>query len=361
MIPNSFKTLALSAALAVFAGGAMAQQTAPNTVVTNTIDLSYNSGSGTATITQNDAATVEFNVDRKVDVIVTAQTGGGISNAVPGEQVILPFLVQNEGNDTQGFVVNVDDGGNIGVAGGLTYNTAVTTTEGEYYTMISSDGTVGSGAVYDVSAGPNAGDLDAGDEYYVLIVANVPIGAADGQLDDFVVTATATDAGTADPVTEDRTQPLTGVNTVFADAASTSTRTSSEIDLATNGKASDETQILITAPDISAAKTVVVLDENLPESSFDCAAGGTATGSPLAAIPGACVEYTISVTNSSGGTAAGSIEITDAIPANTTYAGNTPNNFTLTETGSPVTSITATLAELPAGDTEDFTIRVTID
>ena len=364
MISNPFKTLALSAALAVSAGGAMAQQTAPDTVVTNTIDLSYNSGGASATVNVPEADSVVFNVDRKIDLGVIAQAGGGQVTAVPGDQgVVLSFEVENRGNDNQGFVIAVGDSGNIDTAG-LTYSETATTEPGEYYVMISSDGTVGNGSVYNVNTGPNAGDLDAGDEYYVLIVANVPIGAADGQLDDFVVTATATDAGTADPVTEDRTQPLTGVNTVFADAASISTRTSSEIDPATEGRAVDETRILITAPIIVAEKTVIVLDENLPGSTFDCTAGGAATGSPLAAIPGACVEYTISVRNDSsegGGTAAGSIEITDAIPANTTYAGHTANNFTIAENGSPVTSITAALANLPAGDTEEFTIRVTID
>ena len=364
MLPRAFKALALSAALALPAGGAVAQQTAPNTVVTNTIDLTYNSGTGTASVTQNNAASITFNVDRKVDVIVTAQTGAAIFNAVPGQNVTLSYLVRNEGNDTQGFVVSVADGGNIGVAGGLAYSETATTTEGAYYVLISSDGTVGNGSVYNVNTGPNAGDLNAGQEYYVLIVANVPIEAVDGQLDDFIVTATATDAGTTNTVVEDRSQGLTGVNTVFADAASSSTRTSSEIDPATDGKAADETRILITAPIIVAEKTVIVLDENLPGSTFDCTAGGAATGSPLAAIPGACVEYTISVRNDSsegGGTAAGSIEITDAIPANTTYAGHTANNFTIAENGSPVTSITAALANLPAGSTETFTIRVTID
>ncbi|TQM89981.1 DUF11 domain-containing protein [Roseinatronobacter monicus] len=363
MIPNPFRTLALSTALAVFAGGAMAQ-TAPNTVVTNTIDLTYNSGANTDAVTQNDAASVTFNVDRKVDVVVAALTGSGVFNAVPGQEVTLSYRVQNEGNDTQGFVIGVVDGGNIGVAGGLTYSETATTTEGEYYVMISTDGTVAGGTVYNVTDGLSAGDLNAGEEYYVLIIANVPIGATDGQLDDFIVTATATTAVGNTPVVEDRSQGLTGVNTVFVDAASDSTRTSSEIDPATNGKAADETRILITAPVIVAEKTVVVLDENLPGSTFDCAAGGTATGSPLAAIPGACLEYTIEIRNDStenGGTAAGTLEITDVIPANTTYAGHTPNDFTITENGTPVTSIIAELATLAAGETKSFTIRVTID
>ncbi|MGY6535545.1 MAG: hypothetical protein ACXIVG_09400 [Pararhodobacter sp.] len=363
MIPNPFRTLALSTALAVFAGGAMAQ-TAVNTEVTNTINLSYNSGAETATVTQNEAASVVFNVDRKVDVVVAAQTGDGVFGAVPGEQVTLPFLVQNQGNDTQGFVISVDHGGNIGIADGLTYSATATTDEGQYYVVVSDDGNISGATVYDVTAGPNAGDLAAGGQYYVIIVANVPIGATDGELDNFIVTATATTAGGNIPVEQNREQGLTGVNTVWADAASNSTRTGNPIDDPTNGKAADETQILITAPNMTATKTVVVLDEMLPGSGFDCVAGGTATGSPLAAIPGACLEYTITVTNNSDATAAENITITDVIPGNTTFAGTSDGDFNAVSFNEGTNTVTATLSSLGAGDpspTASFRIRVTID
>jgi len=370
MIRNSLGTLALSAALAAgFAGGAIAQ-TAPDTEVTNTINLSYNSGGSTPTVTQNNAASVTFNVDRKVDVVVSAQAGGGIVSAVPGVAgVTLSFRVENQGNDTQGFVIAVADGGTIGVAGGLTYSETATTDPGVYHVVLSPSNDINDAlaSVYDVTAGGNAGDQAAGAEFYVIIVANVPLAATDGQFDDFVVTATATDAGTNTPVAEDRSQPLTGVNTVFADAASVSTRTGdagNPLDPAVNGRAADETRLLITAPDIEAGKTVAVLDENLPGSSFDCAAGGAATGSPLAAIPGACVEYTITVTNNSAATEAGSITITDVIPANTTYAGVTAGDFDTVTFDSGTNTVTANLSTLAAGDpspSASFRIRVSID
>jgi len=99
MISNSIRTLALSTAVAVmFVGGAMAQQTAPNTLVSNTISLSYNSGDGTPTVTlpTEDEHTAEFRVDRKIDLLVDAQSAGGLRTTVPGETpVILPFFVRN--------------------------------------------------------------------------------------------------------------------------------------------------------------------------------------------------------------------------------------------------------------------------
>lgn len=163
-------------------------------------------------------------------------------------------------------------------------------------------------------------------------------------------------------MTEDRSLGLMGVNTVFADAASTSTRTSTQIDPALDGRAADETRLVLTAPVMTATKTAVVLDELLPGSTFDCATGGAATGTPLAAIPGACVEYTITVSNDTTATLpAGNITITDPIPADTTYVGHTAGAFTVTTTGTPVSSVTATLGTLAVGASESFRIRVTVD
>jgi uncharacterized repeat protein (TIGR01451 family) len=363
VIPFPLRTLALGAALVItHVAGALAQ-TAPDTIVTNTISLQYNSGSGTPTVTQADAATVVFHVDRKVDLGMTAQAAGGVVPAVPGQAgVVIPFLVENRGNDTQGFVIAVADGGTIDGAPGLTYSAAVTTDPGSYYVLISPDGTTANGVVYSVTAAGSAGDLNAGESFHVLIVANVPIAAIDGQFDDFTVTATATDAGAADPVVEDRTQGLLGVNTVFADAASNSTRQSTQVDGALNGKDADETRLEIRAPIIVASKTAVVLDEGLPGSTFNCATGGGATGAPLAAMPGACVQYTITVENTStSGTAAGSIQITDPIPANTTRRGESAGGFDSATYSAGTNTVTASLSTLAAGASASFTIRVTVD
>jgi uncharacterized repeat protein (TIGR01451 family) len=369
MIHRTLRSLALGLTLAASGAGLTWAQTAPNTLVTNTISLSYNSGGTTPTVTVDDAATVEFRVDRKVDLAVTANTAAGQLIVNPGQaggfgagQVFLPFQLQNLGNDTQGFVIAVTGGGTIGGGSGLTYSATATTTAGTWYVMVGPNADGSAATVYDVSAAGNAGDLAPGASRYVFVIANVPIGATDGQFDDFTVTATATNAGTATAVTEDRTQGLTGVNTVFADAATNSTRTGNQIDAGLNGKDADETRLLVNAPILTATKTAVVLDELLPGSTFNCATGGAATGAPLAAIPGACVEYTITVTNAgSASIAASNIAVTDPIPANTTYAGHTAGAFTVTTTGTPVSSVSATLGTLAAGASQSFRIRVTVD
>ncbi|WP_322895601.1 MULTISPECIES: hypothetical protein [unclassified Yoonia] len=360
MFRQSIQSVAFGAALTLSLSGAAFAQTAPNVLVTNSIDLTYNSGADTPTVTQDDAASVAFRVDRKIDVLVTADADNGSVSVVPGQEtVVLSFLVENNGNDTQGLIVDVATDGSVG-ADDLTYSPTVTDAEGSYYVMISDTTSVDDGVVYNVDTSLNAGDIAAGDDYYVLVVANVPIDAADAQFADFVVTALATNANSNTPVVQDRNQGLAGVNTVFADAASLSTRTGNQINAAFNGSDSDETRILLTAPVIAATKTAVVLHEGLPGTTFACATGGAVPSSPLAAIPGACIQYTITVTNNSdSGTAATDIVITDELPDEISYAGVTVGDFTtVTESGG---TITATLANLPADEDASFTIRAIVD
>jgi uncharacterized repeat protein (TIGR01451 family) len=375
MIPRPFKTIARGAALSVLlAGGAMAQ-TAPDTLVTNTISLTYNSGGTTPTVTLPAAPehTVQFRVDRKLDLGVIAQSAGGLVPVVPGQSAVsLPFRVENRGNGTQGFVIDVADTGDIAAAGGLTYSATATTDPGQYYVMVGPNADGSGASVYNVTAGGNASDLAPGGHHFVFVIANVPITATDGQLEDFVVRATVTDAGTADAVIQTRDEGLMGVNRVFTDAASTSTRTSDPIDPALDGKDADETRIILRAPVLTATKTAVVLDEALPGSSFNCAAGGAATGSPLAAIPGACLAYVIEVTNTSPSeTAATNVVITDPLAdqpvtfrgaSNITYTGtNAASAVTTTQPALSGTTVSATIGTLPAGVTATFQIRATID
>ncbi len=362
MIPNSFRTLALSTALAVFAGGALAQ-TAPGTPVTNTIDLSYNSGGNTPTVSVPSAASVVFNVDRKIDVIVTAQAGSGIRAAVPGETVTWSYLVKNEGNGTQGFsLANTAEGNSDGTALSLTRITSTDPLdEGQYRVWVSPTNDIGDPAAQVYTDGTNAMDRAAGEEFYVIFEARVGVGATDGQNNVFQVVATVTTAGTETAAQQVRNAALDGTSTVWADAASTGAFTDVAASFAAlDGNDGDNTQLLITAPNITATKTVAVLSENLPGQSFDCEAGGAALSGAAAAIPGACIEYTITVTNNSVATAAENISITDVIPANTTYVGVSTDNFTaVTESGG---TVTATLASLAAGGaTASFRIRATID
>jgi len=364
----------------VFAGGAMAQaepdpseQTAPGVSVQNTIALSYDGADGVRVdLSEDDLPTATFTVARKIDLSVTAQASEGEITVAPGEtSVNLDFVVRNLGNGTQGFNINVTNtGGQLpgssdelgGTFEGLTYSASVTSDLGTYYVLVN-------GEIYDVSDGANAGDLDSGAEYTVRIVANIPSIATDGLADLFEVTAIALVAGSNTEVEEIRTNALDSEtpNVVFADAAtlwSFSSEPDDTGDAQTNGQDADRTNLRVTAPVITATKTAAVVDENLPGSTFNCGTGsGTATpATPVAAIPGACVEYAITVTNNSPSeTAATNIVINDLIPENTSFAGVTPADFDPVVYTEGTNTVTATLATLAHGTSASFTIRVTVD
>jgi uncharacterized repeat protein (TIGR01451 family) len=354
-----------------FVGAASAQQTPSNTLVVNTIALEYNSGDGTPTVSVPEAASASFRVDRKIDLLVSAQTGSGLRITAPGvASVVLPFFVRNLGNDTEGFVLSVANAPGSPNALGLTFASAMPAV-GEYavvlaqtYDALTFDLTAASfhtpgTAAFDIN--PN---LPLNEGWYALVVANVPIGAADTEFDTFTVTASVatTPGGNTVRETETRSADPMEVSVVFADDASNSTFSGGQIDAAFNGKDADETRLQVNSPVIIATKTATVLDEG--RSNYNCTnqTGTAVVGNPAGFVPGACVEYTISLQNTSTtGTAATGIQIDDAIPAHTTYAGNTAGDFSLTTSGNPVTSVRANLATLPAGQDASFTIRVTIN
>lgn len=387
MFSQFFKTLSLSAALALaFVSGTMAQeadpadQTAPGVQVTNTISLTYNGaevgGEAVAiTLPEVSGHSAVFTVARKIDLSVTAQTLSGQVSAMPGAQAIsFNFTLRNLGNGTQGYNINVTNtngelpGQGVGLGDtfeGLTYSAIATTTPGAYYVQVEASD-------YDTTANTNAGDLAPGETLTVRIFANIPDIATDGLADLFEVTAISLEAGTDTAVQEVRTNALDSEtpNVVFADAAtewSFGGTPANPGDAAINGQDADRTNLRVIAPVITANKTAAVVDENRPESTFECVTGdGTPnSGTPPAAVPGACVEYTITVTNnSSTGTDASNIVIKDPIPANTQYAGFTLgafNSVSFDGNEGDNGTVTATLETLANGNSAEFRIRVIID
>lgn len=331
--------LSAAAALALTTGLASAQS-APGTVVSNSIDLSYVSGGSTITVPS--AATATFTVDRKIDLNVDALDGGALVYAEQGaDDAVLNFLVENLGNGTQGFDIGITTAGTLG----LTYATTAGA-EGTYWVTISTSPTPGAATetLYNVNGTRNAGDLPAGGRYYVHLYANVATSATSGQTRSFDVIARALDAGTATITAEVRGQGAGGIDTVFADPGA-------------DGRELATESLTINAPDLSATKSVAVVSENL-NGNFNCATGAPVPGSE-AAIPGACLEYTITVTNGAGATnAARNLVITDALPGEVTYVALNAGTFTtVTRSGRTVTGNLTTLAP---GSTASFTIRATV-
>lgn len=336
------RALAVAALLSLTGGAAFAAGTEPGTSVSSTVSISYSSG-GT-TITQDDAASVEFVVDRKVDFSFQGQDAGGTVLADQGaaEQVMV-FRLENEGNDSSGYDIDVASAGDIG----LTHDPAGGGEPGTYSVYVGTESDLApEDAVYDHDGTTTIGDLPADAVRFVKIVAHVPGDAGDAALDTFDVTATALNAGTNTVTTEVTGQGLQGIDTIFTDPGEDGTEQATE-------------SYVIQAPQLTADKTAAVVSENLT-GDFDCG-GGAAEAGAEAAVPGACVEYVISVSNAEeASTDAVNVTITDELPEGITFAGIAANTGfdTVNEAGG---TVTAELAALPPGATASVRIRATVN
>lgn len=332
------------------APAAFAAGTEAGTVVSNSIDVSYVSGGETITVTN--ASTATFTVDRRIDLSVESQDAGNIVTAAAGaNDQVLSFLLTNEGNAASGYDITVSSSGTLG----LTYDPAGTGADGTYYTVFSTDDVFDAGdTIVDLTGATNEIDLAADGAVYMFVVTKIVATTPDGLTDNFLVSATAMNAGTnvvtvATPTID---MALNVEDVVFSDPGN-------------DGVESDNADLVITAPQLTFTKSVIVVQENINGPA--AAACGTAAIDPnaAAAIPGSCLEYTITVTNDVTATSpASTLAISDALPAESTYAAHQNDGFTtLTfDAGTGVKgTMNGSLTSLAAGETASFTVRVTID
>jgi len=349
---RTLRAALLSSAIVGIAAGAQAAGTAPGVSVPNTIDLSYSSGG--STITQNDAAAVTFVVDRKVDFILEGQDAGATVQVRQGQDTqVLLFRLENEGNDTSGYDINVASAGSIGLT--LETSAGNVGNEGTFSVVLSTNpntdaASIASDTLYNPGGTTTIGDVAADGIRYVKIVAHIPAAANDGDSDTFTVTATALDAGgsTITAQTAPGAATIGGVDTFFGDTGEDGVEISAE-------------SYVVTAPILSATKVSSLISEDL-DGTFDCATGAP-QASATAFVPGACIEYVITVTNGSGATGdATSLVVSDPLPAEVTYVTTTATpGFDSVVFDVPSSTVTGTVAALAPGASASFTIRATID
>lgn len=337
---RSLHKIAMTAAL--LAGTAQVAYAVPSgTDITNTVSLSYTSGGNTIEV--DDIATSTFTVDRKIDLAVTGLNAGALVNAERAQDLAsLSWMIENLGNDPQGFDINVTDTGPLG----LTYDAMGSGNAGTWWVVISDNATPGAGteAPYDIVGTNSIGDILPEGMFYVHIYASIPETAASLSSRDFLVAATVLDEATNDVTVESRGNGINAVDVVFADPAPGGTEQFSQT-------------LQILAPELSATKTVTVISENL-DGTFNCASGSPVVGAE-AAVPGACVEYTITVTNSPTASApAVDVEITDALPTNLTFVSLNQGTFDSAVHNSG--TITAGVDPIAVGGSASLTIRATV-
>ena len=316
---SAFKTriLAVTAGALLAAVQAGATGTAANTPVNNQATVDYTVG----TVNQPDVNSniTTFVVDRRV-LVTVAEVGGAYTDVAPGSTAqVLTFTVTNNTNATMDYrlLVSQDTTG-TNDAFGNTDDFDATAPQAFY--------DANDNGVYDGADTPTFLDeVPADATRRVFIVSNIPLGQANGNSAGLTLTAIAADAGGAG-LGSDSTQTAGAedpavVDTVFGDVAG-------DTDAARDGRHSDDDAYRIQTAALTVTKTSTVISDPF-----------NLTTNPKR-IPGAVVEYCITVANG-GSAAATAVVVSDVL------------------TGQPVTYQAGSLftvdtgATCTGGDTED--------
>jgi uncharacterized repeat protein (TIGR01451 family) len=147
-------------------------------------------------------------------------------------------------------------------------------------------------------------------------------------------------------------------DTVYVDEAASGNLAAT--DLFEDGQHSDNTTANVQPVLVTIAKAVRVIDR---APGADCATAPQVVIAEQFAIPGACIEYTITVSNTSTtGTAATNVAISDPLPGQITFAAF--HSSTSTFDAGPLESggtVSATKTTLGAGTSVSLVVRAIIN
>ena len=353
-----FKGLLGATALTAFsAGTAFAQNdfTAAGTTVSNTFTLNYEVNNTPQTQIDNIGNATDFNVDRLVNVTVSSL--GDTFVIADQDDVLLPFVVVNNGNDEHAYLLDFEQATNDD------FNTTAATTAPDIIFYAESDDTDGDGVLsaaeraagtpqnYNTTPGSvNVPVLEADERAFVFVRQNIPAGPVDteeGGILLYADTQTVT-GGTGVTLTFTETladtdgndaNPLT-VENVLADEDGPA---SAANDAAEDGAHSARGNYIVENPNVTATKEVFGIAAAADGTCDAIPAAGSyvkPTGNTEYFTPNSCVEYVIEV-NNSGSTNATNIDLTDILPANLTFQQAEVRGDLLLPTTAPVGDLSA--------------------
>lgn len=351
---SKLKTLVASTSvMALLASGApaMAAGTQAGTSIENSVSITYDVGG--VTQTPPPVASDEFVVDRKI--IFDVYTTDAVSTFVTPNtnDQIVSFELENTSNDTLDFAITIANAANgfstTNADAGVDNYDALNL---EYCIDYDMSGTCNGGEVWGTTA--NVDDLSPDDSVFILVRGDFPTTAPDAAVSAVTVTAVALDSAGA-ALTDDSgdADVATLVQNVFADTDEN------------NSETADDNYVVAAA---------VLAVQKLSRVVSDPVSGTT---NPKA-IPGAIVEYCITVDNS-GSAAASNVAITDDLdqvaPAAEYYAAFTPLNSGTGVTGgvcdadgtadtgaydAGTNDISSVLSSVPAGEIRTLIFQVEI-
>ncbi len=289
------KNLLSVAVLTAITSGAWAAGTLAGIDINNTASISYSvdgtpqaaieSAPGGGNSIPGSGAPTTFKVDKKVDLSVTADAGPfNVSPSAFDEPIT--YLLTNEGNSQEAFTLTTTGG--VALGAGNDFNTVgCTVTSPASLVTLAADASTPVTVECDIPDS-NGGTVSDGKLSLVDLLASANVAAE----------TTGTDtAGTVD--------------VVYADDAGTATDTP-------NGAVSgDQTR----NAKHSATNTYTILAASLTISKASFVHSDPFNGivNPKR-IPGAIIQYTITIDNTAGSSDATGLSVSDHIPANMTYA-----------------------------------------
>jgi uncharacterized repeat protein (TIGR01451 family) len=281
-------TAAAAAVLAALfaASGAQALGTKAGTSISNTAAVDFKVGN--VAQPQVVSAPVAFIVDRKVDFKVSTVDTVGVQGAPGQTGVVTTFKVKNDSNAAEGFLLTPSNLASGSVFGNAD-NQDVAPNPPAVFVDSTTSGTPGT---YDVGIDTATSilTLAADATATVFIVANVPAAATNGQFANVRLTAQATIDGTATPETNTTGGDTAGQDVVLADTGGD------------NSEFSDD-QYAIKSAILAVSKTSKVISDPLNGVSANAKA-----------IPGAVIEYAVTIVNS-GGAGATNVSVADTLNA----------------------------------------------
>ena len=302
---------------------ALAAGTAANTTISNTATVNYSVagtaqpqiGSSPTGNTSGAGTPTTFLVDNKVNLSLIETDGkaastaaGQLASALVAGSPVAVYKLTNIGNSPQGYIFGVTQPGPDGF-----FVPATTFTLANTKAIVSSAACSTATTVtptFNNEVATSVLTLAADSCLYVMVVGDTPAAAATGAGAVVRLTATTTVNNTATPLVATlvtQADTANAVDILFADG----TVNGHVANVARDAIAFDDDEYVVTASALTVTKTSAVISD--PTSGIT---------NPKA-IPGALMEYTVTVTNAAGSATATNVVIADNIPANTTYAAGT--------------------------------------
>ncbi|MHA7877097.1 hypothetical protein [Roseivivax sp.] len=286
---------------------AMAGGQAPGTPISNAVTVSYASGGDVITLPGTPAAS--FSVDQRLSFTFAPLDDPASVNVEPGAATQeIRFLLTNTGNAAAPFDIDLSA---IEDQLGLRYDAEASGAEGTYSVVLrNAEGA--EGTPYDPTGTQATPALAADGALIVVLRASIPRSASDGQVSAFEASAVPLAPGGGERQPEVTGQGLEAVDIVYGDPGG-------------DGREAGSASYRVLAPQLSAVKDVVVISENRA-GGFDCASGAPEVGAE-AFVPGACVEYTITLSNAEAASSAATLlAFNDALPETVSYTAIAGNN-----------------------------------